>query len=197
MKTEYSIVAGVYVLSTNNSACIVDAVEQVSAGDNPLVAVSVNKSNFTNKMLSQSDKFAISILPQDVDGEIIKTFGFNSSRNINKFENIKYKEVDGLKVLAECIGYMTFEKINEVDCDTHTLFIGRLIKEERYNNKEELVYQYYQKNKEKYIKIQVNKQKTVWVCNVCGYVYESEELPDNYKCPLCGAGKENFSKQEK
>ena len=148
-------------------------------------------------MLSQSDKFAISILPQDVDGEIIKTFGFNSSRNINKFENIKYKEVDGLKVLTECIGYMTFEKINEVDCDTHTLFIGRLIKEERYNNKEELVYQYYQKNKEKYIKIQVNKQKTVWVCNVCGYVYESEELPDNYKCPLCGAGKEKFSKQGK
>lgn len=195
-KINYSIIAGVYVLSTDGSACIVDAVSQVSAGDNPLIAVSVNKSNYTNEMMRKNNKFSLSILPKDVDGNIIKTFGFSSSRDINKFENIEFKEIDELKVVNDSIGHMIFEKVNELDCDTHTLFIGRLVSGERYNDKEELVYQYYQSHKDEYIKVKVNDEKTVWVCSLCGYIYEGETIDDDYICPLCGATKDLFVKKD-
>lgn len=50
-----------------------------------------------------------------------------------------------------------------------------------------------------------------YVCNVCGYVYDPEmgdpdsnipagtafdDLPDDYECPICGVGKEDFSPEE-
>lgn len=35
-----------------------------------------------------------------------------------------------------------------------------------------------------------------WVCKVCGYVYEGDELPEDYVCPLCGVGPEEFEKVE-
>ncbi len=35
-----------------------------------------------------------------------------------------------------------------------------------------------------------------WKCNICGYIYEGETVPDDYKCPLCGAGKEAFEKAD-
>lgn len=161
MDLNNSIVAGVYVLSTKGSACIVDAVAQISAGENPLIAVSVNKNNYTNNMLKENDKFSISILSKDIDGNIISTFGFNSSKDIDKFENFSFSEIDNIKVIDNSIGYMILEKVNEIDCDTHTLFIGRLVKQERFNEKEELVYQYYQRNKEEYIKLKIDNQKTV------------------------------------
>ncbi|MGM9877642.1 MAG: flavin reductase [Bacilli bacterium] len=195
-KINYSIIAGVYVLSTDGSACIVDAVSQVSAGENPLIAVSVNKNNYTNEMMRKNNRFSLSILSKDVNGNIIKTFGFSSSRDINKFENIEFKEIDELKVVNDSIGYMTFEKVNELDCDTHTLFIGRLVNAERYNDKEELVYQYYQNHKDEYIKVKVNNTKTVWVCSLCGYIYEGENIDDDYTCPLCGATKDLFVKKD-
>lgn len=196
MKVNYSIIAGVYVLSTNGSACIVDSVSQISAGDNPLIAVSVNKSNFTNNKMLENDKFALSVLSKDVDGNIISTFGFNSSKDIDKFENISYKEVDGIKIINDSIGYIILEKINTVDSDTHTLFIGRLINQERNNEKEELVYQYYQRNKDEYIKVKVDEKKTIWVCTVCGYIYEGEDMPDDFECPICKVGKNMFEKKE-
>ena len=32
-----------------------------------------------------------------------------------------------------------------------------------------------------------------YVCSVCGYVHKTDgELPDDFKCPLCGAGKDAF-----
>ena len=40
-----------------------------------------------------------------------------------------------------------------------------------------------------------------WECDICGYIYDEdaegipfEELPDDWTCPDCGAGKEDFSK---
>ena len=195
MKLTHSIIAGVYVLSTTGSACIVDAVSQVSAGDNPLIAVSVNKNNYTNQIMQSQDKFTLSILPKDINNEVIPTFGFESSKNIDKFANIEFFEKEGIKIIKNSIGYMILEKVNTIDCDTHTLFIGRLIMEERFKEKEELVYQYYQKNKEKYIKVKINDKKTVWICTVCGYIYEQEELPEDFKCPLCGVSTKYFKKQ--
>ncbi len=49
-----------------------------------------------------------------------------------------------------------------------------------------------------------------YVCTICGYVYDPEQgepdndiaagtsfddLPDDYECPICGAGKDDFEKE--
>ena len=196
IKTLDKISQGMYVLTTENGGCLVDAVSQISFGDNPLVAVSVMKKNYTNELLRQNSKFAISILGKDVDPEIIKTFGFNSMRDINKFEKVETTEIDGVKIVNGSLGYMICEKVDSIDNDTHTLFIGKVLEADLFKEEEEMTYAYYQENKEDLLKVKTENGETAWICTVCGYIYYGEEVPDDYKCPVCKVGKELFKKQE-
>lgn len=196
IKITWKITQGMYVLTTENGGCIVDAVSQVSGGDNPLIAVSVMKKNYTNELLKNNTKFAISILSKEVNPEIIKTFGFNSSRDINKFENTETLQVEGLEIIKDSIGYMVCEIVDSIDNDTHTLFIGRMIEGDVFEEKEAMSYGYYQEHKDELLKTKTENGKTAWVCTVCGYVYYGEELPDDFKCPICQVGKELFKKKE-
>ena len=187
---------GMYVLTTQNGGCIVDAVSQVSAGDNPLIAVSVMNKNYTNELMKVNDKFALSILDEKVNGEIIKTFGFNSARDINKFEKVKTEEVEGVNIISDSIGYMVCEIIDRIQNDTHTLFIGKLIEADMFKESKEMTYAYYQEHKEDILKVTTENGKTAWVCMACGYVYYGDEIPEDFVCPVCGLGKEMFKKKE-
>lgn len=191
-KITRKISQGVYVLTTNGGGCVVDAVSQVSAGDNPLIAVAVMKKNYTNEMLHKNEKFAISVMGLNANMEVIKTFGMNSMRDINKFENVKTTEIEGLPIIDESLGYMVCEVVDKIDNETHTLFIGRLIEADVYEDSEVMTYGYYQEHKDELFKVTTEEGKTAWVCTMCGYVYYGEELPDDFKCPLCGVGKEFF-----
>ena len=192
----WKITQGMYVLTTENGGCVVDAVSQVSAGDNPLISVAVMKKNYTNELLKNNTKFAISILSNDVNPEIIKTFGFNSARDINKFERTETIKVDGLEVIKDSIGYMICEIVDSIDNDTHTLFIGKLIEGDIFEEKEVMSYGYYQEHKDELLKTKTEKGEIAWICTVCGYVYYGEDMPDDYKCPICQVGKESFKKKE-
>lgn len=189
------ITQGMYVLTTDNGGCVVDAVSQVSGSDNPLIAVSVMKKNYTNELLKNNTKFCLSVLGMDVNPEIIKTFGFNSMRGLDKFQNIETNNVDGLKVIKDSLGYMECEIVDSIDNDTHTLFIGRLINSVLYQDSDAMSYQYYQEHKDDLLKIKTNNNQTAWICTLCGYVYYGEEVPNDFKCPICGAGKEVFRKK--
>ncbi len=195
-KITRKISQGMYVLTTNGGGCVVDAVMQASSGDNPLIAVSVCKDNHTHKLLQENDKYAISILGKDADGEIIKQFGFNCSKDINKFEGIDTEEVEGVKIVKKSLGYIILERVDSIDCDTHTLFIGRMIEGDILEDKEPMTYAYYQENKEDLLKITTEKGKTAWICTVCGYVYYGDEVPDDFICPICKLGKSYFKKKE-
>lgn len=184
-----------YVLTTKEGGCIVDAVSQISAGENPLISVSVMKKNYTNELLKNNDKFALSVLSKDANPEIIKTFGFNSARDINKFEKTETTEVEDVKIIKDSIGYMVCEIIDSIDNDTHTLFIGRLIEADIIDDKEPMSYGYYQEHKDELLKVTTEQGKTAWVCTICGYVYYGEELPEDFKCPLCGVDSSLFKKK--
>lgn len=186
------ITQGMYTLTTVGGGCIVDAVSQVSGGDRPLIAVSVMKKNYTNELLKKNSKFALSVLSKTVNPEIIKTFGFNSMRDINKFESIETVEVEGVNIIKDSLGYMVCEIIDSIDNDTHTLFIGRLIASNLYEDVEAMSYQYYQENKEDLLKVRTDNGNTAWICTLCGYIYYGAEVPEDFKCPICGAGKEAF-----
>lgn len=148
------ITQGMYVLTTKNGGCIVDAVSQISFGKNPLISVSVMKNNYTNQLLKENDKFAISILGKEVNPEIIKTFGFNSSRNINKFERVETTKIEEIEIINNSLGYMICEIVESIDNDTHTLFIGKIIEADVFEEKEAMSYQYYQEHREEILNAQ-------------------------------------------
>ena len=186
---------GMYVLTTINGGCFVDAVCQISSGDNPLISVSVMKNNYTNELMKNNDTFALSVIGKDTNPEIIKTFGFNSMRDINKFENIDISNIDGINIIHNTLGYMICEKIDSIDNDTHTLFIGKLIEADLFEDKEAMSYTYYQEHKDDLLKVTTDEGKTAWICSVCGYIYYGDELPDNFECPVCGVNKTFFDKK--
>lgn len=186
---------GMYVLTTNGGGCIVDSISQISMGDNPLITVAVMKKNYTNELMHNNSKFAVSVLAKDVNPEVIKTFGFNSARDINKFENMETIEVLNEKIIKDSIGYMVCEIVDRIENETHTLFIGKIIEADKFNDKEEMTYAYYGEHKDELLKVKTESGKTAWVCTVCGYVYYGEEVPDDYTCPICGVDKSLFKKQ--
>lgn len=194
-KITRKISQGMYVLTTCGGGCIVDAVSQISAGDNPLIAVSVMKSNYTNELMKDNNKFALSVLGMNVNPDIIKIFGFNSMRDIDKFASVKYEEVEGINVINDSLGYMICEKVDSIDNETHTLFIGRIIEADLFDDSKEMTYGYYQEHKDELLKVVDSDGKIRWVCTVCGYVYEKEELPEDYRCPKCGVPKELFERK--
>ena len=190
------ITQGMYILTTDGGGCVVDAVSQISASEPPLIAVSVMKKNYTHELLKKNSRFAISVLGMNVNPEIIKTFGFHSMRDINKFDGINIMEIEGVSVICDSLGYMVCDIVDSIPNDTHTLFIGRLIEADVFSDEKAMSYQYYQENKEGLLKVTTSNGKTMWICSVCGYVYYGDELPDDFKCPICGVGREMFQKSK-
>ena len=177
-KITRKISQGMYILTTVGGGCVVDAVSQVSAGDEPLISVAVMKGNYTNELVKKNRKLAISVLGMNVDMELVKTFGFNSMRDIDKFEDTEYEVIDS------------------IENETHTLFICKMVDGDVFDNETEpMTYGYYQAHKDELLKVKTEEGKTAWVCNLCGYVYYGEELPEDYVCPVCSAGREYFSKK--
>ena len=196
-KITRKITQGMYILTTTDGGCVVDAVSQISAGDNPLIAVSVMKQNYTNSLMKKSEKFALSILKKETDGSIIKTFGLQSMKDIDKFMDVETIEIEDIKVISDSLGYMICEIIDTIDNDTHTLFIGRLTEADVFAEEEAMSYEYYQQHKEELLKVTTEQGKSAWICSVCGYVYYGKKLPDDFKCPKCGVSRELFKKVKK
>ena len=194
-KITRKITQGVYVLTTNGGGCVVDAVSQVSARENPFISVAVMKNNYTNELMHKNNTFALSVLSKNVDPEIIKTFGLHSMRDMDKFKKIKTTTIENLPTIDDSLGYMICEKIDTIENDTHTLFIGKLIEADVYKEEEAMSYGYYQEHKDELLKVKTEQGKTAWVCSICGYVYYGEELPKDFKCPVCGVPSHLFEKK--
>jgi len=209
---------GVYIVSTMDQekpvGCVANSVMQITS-DPITVAISINHDNYTNQIIKDFKKFAINILPETVDMNWIGTFGFESSKNINKFEHIDYRMEQSLPILPSTCGALLCEVKETIETSTHTIFIGTVYETVSATNDNPMTYAYYHqvkkgtspKNAPTYIANEAaekseakedtkEKKKTKWVCTVCGYVVEMDELPDDFRCPICGRGKEAFKKLE-
>lgn len=194
-KITRKISQGMYVLTTKNGGCIVDAVSQISMGDNPLISVAVMKKNYTNELLHENNKFALSVIGEKNDPKTIEVFGLNSMRDINKFENVETEIIEDIHIIKDSLGYMICEVVDTIENDTHTLFIGKLIEADQFSDEKEMTYAYYQEHKDDLIKVTTQNNQTAWICTICGYVYYGETLPDDFKCPICGVKKDLFKKK--
>lgn len=195
-KITRKVTQGVYALTTLGGGCIVDTVSRASAGEQPLITVAVAKTNHSHKLLCENERFALSVLGEKVNPDIIQTFGFKTSKECDKCGEVETEEINGIPVVKDSLGYMFCEKVDAIDMETHTLYVGRMIEADVFEDEKPMTYAYYQEHKDVLRKVETETGKTAWVCTACGYVYYGDEVPDDYKCPLCGLGRDYFKKRE-
>jgi len=194
-KALFNITYGLYWLSVRSygqdNACIINTVVQV-ASDPLTVSISVNKANKTHNMIMESGRFNVSALTVDTPFDLFKRFGMQSGRDVNKFVGFEDAEraQNGIYILSRYANaYLSCRLLRTVDLGSHTLFIAALEDAQVLSDRPGCTYGYYQSD----IKPKPQPaQKKGWVCSVCGHVYEGGELPDDYICPLCKHGKEDF-----
>ena len=226
----YKITYGLYIVTAGQNGefngQIANTMFQVTS-EPATVAISINKENYTHELVKLSRKFAVSLLGEAAPMTFIGTFGFKSGRDIDKLKNVKTK-IGATKVpivLDYAIAYLEAELINELDCGTHTIFVGRIVDADVLSEAEPMTYDYYHKvkggkaskNAPTYMKEEPaaqSKQATPqarYTCSVCGYVYDEtkgdpdsgivpgtrfEDIPDSWVCPVCGATKSQFEKEK-
>jgi len=192
------ITYGLFVCSSLDSAsrevgCVVNTVCQVTSTPQQ-VSLTVNKENYPCSAISASGIFAVSLLDETTPFELIKNFGFQSSRDADKFASWKTgKTADGLPYLKDhTCAYLGCRVKQTIDLGTHIMFIGEITECGGLSEKEPLSYAYYHK----FIKPAPESPKAgtrkAWRCKICGYVYEGETLPPDYVCPLCKHGPADF-----
>ncbi len=190
----FNIGYGLYVITSNDgkkdNGLIVNTVCQVTNTPNR-IAVTINKENYSHHVIQQTGKMNLNCLSVDAPFSVFENFGFKSGRVADKFNDIEILRSDnGLAFLPKYINSFMSLKVDEyIDLDTHGMFICSITESRVITNAETMTYTYYQDNVKP--KPQVEGKKG-FVCKICGYVYEGEELPDDFICPLCKHGAADF-----
>ena len=196
---------GVYVITTvdedKSVGCIANCAMQITYDT---LCVSINHNNYTNGCIKKSKKFAVSILGEHVNDSVISTFGFNSCRDIDKFEKTKTFKVYGLDIIEDAVGYLTCELIGEFETETHTVFTGKFTAGDILKQDEPMTYSYYHKVKKgkspkaapTYQEDTSSCDSVAYRCKICGYIYKGDitKEPDTYICPICKKDKSFFEK---
>ena len=189
---------GLYVLTAKDgdkdNGCIINTAVQLT--DTPKrITIAINKANFTHDMILKTGVFNVSVLSQDAQFAQFKQFGFVSGRDADKFAGYTGMErsENGLYYITENTNAVISAKVIETkDYGTHTLFVADVTEAKVLSAVPSVTYQYYFDHiKPKPSKLE---EKKGYVCKVCGYVYEGDELPADYICPLCKHGVEDFEK---
>ena len=196
-KAMYSLTYGVYVLSARDNgrdnACIINTAVQVA--NNPTrISIAAIKGNLTHDMILATGEFNLSVLSEEATFWFFQHYGFQSGKDVDKFANIpEARMANGLRYLEACCNAAISGKvISTVDCGTHTLFIAEVTEAKVLSDAPSMTYQYYFDH----VKPKPEPaEKASWVCKICGYVYEGDPLPEDFICPWCKHGPEDFEKR--
>ncbi|MBE6960623.1 MAG: MBL fold metallo-hydrolase [Ruminococcaceae bacterium] len=190
----FNIGYGLYVVTSNDgtkdNGLIVNTVSQVTSTPNR-VAVTINKQNYSHHVIKQTGVMNVNCLDVSAPFSVFQNFGFQSGRTVDKFQGIDVLRSDnGLRFLPRHINsFMSLKVESYVDLGTHGMFICSVTEARVISDKETMTYTYYQNN----VKPKPETAgKKGYVCKICGWVYEGEELPDDIVCPLCKHGAADF-----
>lgn len=193
---------GLFVLTAakdgKDNGCIINTAAQV-ASDPLTISVAVNKANLTCDMIKETKKFTISILSEDAKFDTFKRFGFQSGRDVDKFDGFTAckRAQNGTMIVTEGTNaYISVDVTMYLDLGSHLLFIGTPTEGELLSDVPSATYSYYHSNiKPKPQKVGVAPDgQTVWRCVICGYEYVGEELPEDFICPICKHPASDFEK---
>lgn len=194
----YNIGYGLYVITSNDgtkdNGMIGNTVIQVTS--NPMqVVVCINKGNYSHDVIKQTGIMNVNCLSTEAPFSIFEKFGFSSGRDKNKFEGDDVvRSENGLVYLSKYINsFMSLKVENYIDFGTHGMFVCSITESKVVSKDETMSYSYYHKNvKPKPNATKDSNGKKKWVCKICGYVHEAEELPADFECPICGHGPADF-----
>jgi flavorubredoxin/flavin reductase (DIM6/NTAB) family NADH-FMN oxidoreductase RutF len=190
----FNIGYGLYVVTSNDgkkdNGLIVNTVTQVTNTPNR-VAVTINKQNYSHYVIKQTGKMNVNCLSVEAPFKVFEHFGFQSGKNVDKFaEGEPLYSDNGLVFLPKYINaFMSLKVEQYIDLDTHGMFICSVTEARVLSDKETMTYTYYLNNVKP--KPEADGKKG-FVCKVCGYIYEGDELPDDFICPLCKHGAADF-----
>lgn len=209
----FKLTYGLYVVGAMDGerpvGCIINTCFQVTS-QNPILAISLNKNNYTLDAIKRARRFSLSILAEDTNPAIISSFGFCSSCDNDKYADYGYDMTEGAPMVkGKFAGRLVLDALNFVDNETHVVVLARLVDTVKGEGTP-MTYDYYHrvvkgkapKNAPTYVAEEESKgdkaesagNKKRYKCDICGYIAEVEgELPADYRCPLCRAPKEKFT----
>lgn len=186
---------GLFVLTAHedgrDNGCIVNTAAQLTESPRR-ISVCVNKANLTHDMIARTGVFNVSVLDDEAPFELFKHYGMQSGRTVDKFEGADMPRMDNgvVRLNASANAAISGRVIKSVDCGTHTLFVADVTQETVLSDRPSMTYADYFDH----VKPKPAEKKSGYVCKICGYVYEGDELPEDYICPLCKHGAEDFEK---
>lgn len=197
-KTLFKLSYGLFVLTARNgekdNGCIINTVQQLTSKPNR-ITIAVNKQNYTHDMILKSGQFNVSVLTEDAPFSVFERFGFHSGKDTDKFAGAAVtRSSNGLIYIPEYTNaFISAKVVATHDYGTHTLFVAEVTEAKILSDVPSVTYSYYFAHIKP--KPQAAETKKVgWVCKICGYFYEGEELPADFVCPLCKHGAADFEK---
>ena len=188
---------GLFVLTAKDDrdgGCIINAVNQIT--DSPKrISIAVNKANATHDMIARTGAFNLSVLTTETQFPLIQRFGFQSSRDADKFADYDFaaRSENGLIYVTESSNaFISAKVVQALDYGTHTVFIADVTEAKVLSNAPSLTYAYYFEHVKP--KPAALSEQKGWVCKICGYIYEGDDLPADFICPLCKHGAEDFER---
>ncbi len=205
---------GLYLISAKKDdkpvGCVVNTFVQVTSQP-AQVSVAVNKENYTCGAIQQAGIYEVSVLDESASMELIGTFGFHSSADIDKFQQVETAiSQQGLTYVTQsCCAHFSVEVKQELDLGSHILFIGEVVSSDVLEGENAMTYAYYHQvkggktppkassyQKEEVTMAEETTPKIGWRCTICGHIEYVDELPEDFVCPICGVGRDLFEKVE-
>ena len=202
IKAMYKLSYGLFVLTAReadkDNGCIINTAIQAALSPNQL-SICVSKANYTHDIIKKTGEFTVSVLSQNAEFDLFKHFGFQSGRELNKFENFSKckRGANGIYYITEGTNaYISVKVTKTNDLGSHTMFIGEISDMEVLSEVPSVTYYYYLNNiKPKPQAVGTTPDgQTVWRCIICGYEYVGEELPEDFICPICKHPASDFEK---
>lgn len=191
---------GLYCLSVKDNdkdnACIINTFLQVTSTSPVVCVITVNKQNLTGEMILNTKQFNLSVLTEKAPFELYQRFGYQTGRNVNKFDGYESRtsrSKNGLIYLAEnANAFFSFQVTGTADFGSHVMFTAEMTECGVLSDEESVTYRYYQR----FVKpVPQSAKKSGYRCKICDYFYEEDVLPPDFVCPICKHGAENFVKE--
>ena len=202
----WKLTYGMYAIGTLDeqrpTGCIVNTVIQITS-ENPIIAISMNKNNYTYEAIKKTGKFSVSILSEKTNQNVIASLGFTSGRDKDKFDGkiFNFMYFDGMPVVKEnSCGYIVADVVGMQETETHMVILARVANTMKGVDLSPMTYKYYHevikgkapKNAPTFQQEEAKPKS--FVCDICGYVYEGDlqAEPDSFVCPICKQDKSHF-----
>lgn len=179
--------------------CTVNTLIQVTS-DPVQVTAAINKENYTAQLIRDSGYFTGVVLSQTAGMELIGAFGFHCSKDYDKFSGFETKtDKNGIPYVCEqVVARFSCKVVDTMDAGSHWIFLAEVQEAEVMDENEPMTYAYYHTVKKGKTPPKASSYRPEpakgYRCLICGYILEADAVPEDFVCPICGAGKEYMEK---